>query len=57
MTAAQNLKLVCKIKGVEFSKIDEKLEIVGLLDRKDQQIQNLFFRYETTFSYCFCPIK
>ena len=35
MTAAQNLKLVCKIKGVDYSKIDEKLEIVNLLDRKD----------------------
>ncbi|TNJ43187.1 ATP-binding cassette domain-containing protein [Tamlana fucoidanivorans] len=35
MTATQNLKLVCKIKGVDYAKIDEKLEIVGLLDRKD----------------------
>ncbi|GAA3509426.1 ABC transporter ATP-binding protein [Aquimarina addita] len=35
MTAAQNLKLVCKIKGVTPDKIEEKLEIVGLLDRKD----------------------
>lgn len=34
MTAEQNLKLVCKIKGVPLHKIDEKLEIVGLLDRK-----------------------
>ncbi|MDO6759061.1 ATP-binding cassette domain-containing protein [Tamlana sp. 2_MG-2023] len=37
MTAMQNLKLVCKIKGVDISKIDEKLEIVGLLDRKDSK--------------------
>ena len=37
MTAAQNLKLVCKIKGVDYSKIDEKLEIVNLLDRKDHK--------------------
>lgn len=37
MTAAQNLKLVCKIKGVNYSKIDEKLEIVNLLDRKDHK--------------------
>ncbi|MGB5417211.1 ABC transporter ATP-binding protein [Algibacter sp.] len=37
MTATQNLKLVCKIKGVDFSKIDEKLELVGLLDRKNSK--------------------
>ena len=35
MTAFQNLKLVCKIKEVSPEKIDEKLEIVGLLDRKN----------------------
>ncbi|NNC51154.1 MAG: ABC transporter ATP-binding protein [Flaviramulus sp.] len=39
MTAWQNLKLVCKIKGVDFNKIDEKLEIVGLLDRKDSKFK------------------
>lgn len=37
MTATQNLKLVCKIKGVDTSKIEEKLEVVGLLDRKDSK--------------------
>lgn len=37
MTAYQNLKLVCKIKGVDFSKIDEKLKIVDLLDRRDHK--------------------
>ncbi len=37
MTASQNLKLVCKIKGVPFPKIDEKLEIVGLLERKNSK--------------------
>ncbi len=37
MTAAQNLKLVCQIKGVSSPKIEEKLEIVGLLDRKDSK--------------------
>ncbi|WP_298153231.1 ATP-binding cassette domain-containing protein [Flavobacterium sp.] len=37
MTAEQNLKLVCKIKGVNFSNIQKKLEIVGLLDRKDSK--------------------
>lgn len=40
MTAYQNLKLVCKIKGVDYIKIDEKLEIVGLLDRKDSKFKN-----------------
>ncbi|MEC3907590.1 ATP-binding cassette domain-containing protein [Tamlana sp. 2201CG12-4] len=39
MTATQNLKLVCKIKGVDFSNIDEKLEIVGLLERKDSKFK------------------
>ncbi|MGM5469908.1 ABC transporter ATP-binding protein [Flavobacteriaceae bacterium LMO-SS05] len=34
MSAYQNLKLVCKIKTVDYSKIDEKLDLVGLLDRK-----------------------
>lgn len=34
MTAKQNLELVCKIKGVSKEKVDEKLEVVGLLDRK-----------------------
>jgi len=37
MTAAQNLKLVCKIKDVDYSKIEEKLEVVNLLDRKDHR--------------------
>ena len=39
MTANQNLKLVCKIKGVNYNKIDEKLDIVGLLDRKDSKFR------------------
>ncbi|WP_179352642.1 ABC transporter ATP-binding protein [Winogradskyella vidalii] len=39
MTAEQNLKLVCKIKGVNHSKIDEKLAIVGLLDRKNHKFR------------------
>jgi ABC-2 type transport system ATP-binding protein len=33
MTAVQNLELVCKIKGVATSKVEEKLTIVGLEDR------------------------
>lgn len=34
MTAVQNLELVCKIKGVTTDKVLEKLELVGLEDRK-----------------------
>ncbi|MCA0349748.1 MAG: ATP-binding cassette domain-containing protein [Bacteroidetes bacterium] len=39
MTAKENLELVCKIKGISYSKIDEKLEIVGLTDRKDSKFK------------------
>lgn len=39
MTAVQNLKLVCKIKEVSTSKVEEKLELVGLLDRKDSKFK------------------
>lgn len=39
MTAFQNLELVCKIKDVPPLKIDEKLEIVGLLDRKNSKFR------------------
>lgn len=39
MTATENLKLVCKIKGIDYSKINEKLEIVGLLDRKNSKFR------------------
>lgn len=35
MSAFQNLKLVCKIKGVSLDAIEKVLETVGLLDRKD----------------------
>lgn len=37
MTAEENLKLVCKIKNIPFQKVIEKLELVGLLDRKDDK--------------------
>ncbi|MEX0996428.1 MAG: ABC transporter ATP-binding protein [Flavobacteriaceae bacterium] len=37
MTASQNLELVCKIKEVSKDKIDEKLELVGLLERKNSK--------------------
>ncbi len=39
MSAYQNLKLVCKIKGVDSGKIDDKLELVGLLDRRDSKFR------------------
>ncbi len=39
MTAIQNLKLVCKIKEVSEQKIEEKLELVGLLDRKNSKFR------------------
>ncbi|MDQ6531617.1 ATP-binding cassette domain-containing protein [Flavobacterium sp. LHD-85] len=37
MTAEQNLKLVCKIKNINYSKVNEKLELVGLIERKDSK--------------------
>ena len=37
MTAEENLKLVCKIKSINYSKISEKLDLVGLSERKDSK--------------------
>ncbi|MBI9041291.1 ABC transporter ATP-binding protein [Lutibacter sp.] len=37
MTAIQNLELVCKIKGITFDKIEEKLKLVNLFKRKDSK--------------------
>ena len=39
MTAKENLQLVCKIKGINYSKVQEKLEIVGLIDRQDSKFK------------------
>lgn len=39
MTASQNLKLVCKIKEVTEDKINEKLELVGLLERQHSKFR------------------
>lgn len=39
MTAQENLELVCKIKGTPYTKVIEKLEVVGLLDRKDSKFR------------------
>jgi ABC-2 type transport system ATP-binding protein len=40
MTAEQNLKLVCKIKNINYTKIQEKLELVGLIERKDSKFSS-----------------
>ena len=37
MTAKENLELVCKIKDINSSKVAEKLELVGLLDRMNSK--------------------
>jgi ABC-2 type transport system ATP-binding protein len=39
MTAQENLELVCKIKGINYSKVQEKLEVVGLIERKDSKFR------------------
>lgn len=39
LTAEENLKLVCKIKGVSYDKVKEKLEVVGLYERKDSKFR------------------
>ncbi|OQD42060.1 ABC transporter ATP-binding protein [Croceivirga radicis] len=39
MTAIQNLRLVCKIKEVSEEKIEEKLALVGLLERKNSKFR------------------
>ncbi len=37
MTAVQNLKLVCKIKDIPYTKIEDKLKTVNLFHRKDSK--------------------
>ena len=39
MTAEENLRLVCKIKGTPYSKVTEKLELVGLYDRRTSKFR------------------
>ena len=39
MTAIQNLKLVCKIKEIPTTKIEEKLKAVNLYERKDSKFK------------------
>lgn len=37
MTARENLELVCKIKSINYTKVQEKLELVGLLERENSK--------------------
>ncbi len=37
MTARENLELVCKIKNINYAKVQEKLELVGLLERENSK--------------------
>ena len=37
MTARENLELVCKIKNINYGKVQEKLELVGLLERENSK--------------------
>jgi len=39
MTAAQNLSLICKIKGVSTDSIDDKLKTVNLYERKNSKFR------------------
>ncbi|MBP8066346.1 MAG: ATP-binding cassette domain-containing protein [Flavobacterium sp.] len=39
MTAEENLQLVCNIKGIHYDKVEEKLAVVGLLERKDSKFR------------------
>jgi len=39
MTAKENLELVCKIKGAPYHKVEEKLTLVGLIERKDSKFR------------------
>lgn len=39
MSAYDNLKLVCKIKGTSYDKIEEKLTLVGLWERRDSKFK------------------
>ena len=39
MTAIQNLALICKIKGISNEKIEEKLKIVNLFERRNSKFR------------------
>lgn len=40
MSGQQNLKLICKIKNLSTQNLNEKLELVGLLQRKKDKFKN-----------------
>jgi ABC-2 type transport system ATP-binding protein len=39
MSAVQNLQLICKIKGVSYDKIEEKLKTVNLFERRNSKFK------------------
>ncbi|CAL2092720.1 ABC-2 type transport system ATP-binding protein [Tenacibaculum sp. 190524A05c] len=39
MTAVQNLQLICKIKGVPYNNIDDKLKTVNLYERRNSKFK------------------
>lgn len=39
MSAVQNLQLICKIKGVSYEKIEEKLKVVNLFERRNSKFK------------------
>ncbi len=39
MNAIQNLQLICKIKGVPYDKIEEKLKVVNLFERRNSKFK------------------
>ncbi|MCF6224652.1 MAG: ATP-binding cassette domain-containing protein [Flavobacteriaceae bacterium] len=39
MTAIENLKLVCKIKGISYTKIEDKLKEVNLYERRNSKFK------------------
>lgn len=39
MTAKENLELVCQIKGINYAKVREKLELVGLIERENSKFR------------------
>ncbi len=57
MTAEENLQLVCNIKGIHYDKVEEKLAVVGLLERKDSKFRTFSLGMETAFGHCFGTFK
>lgn len=40
LTAKENLELVCRIKEIPFEKVEEKLTLVGLIERKNDKFKS-----------------